>query len=132
MSNFTYTSTPPSTIAAAALASSGPAVAAPAALTVTAAQVQATAFSTGSTTASLPTMASSFTPAFVELTGAGNTLSTLNASVATDIGKILQGTVGGVLKSYQVRAGTDAQVVPGIIHPANYDPVLNACVFVEC
>jgi hypothetical protein len=77
-------------------------------------------------------MAAIFQPAFVELTGAGNTLATLTASVATDIGKIVQGTVGGKLRSYQVLAGTDATAVPGIVQPANFDPVANAVVFVAC
>lgn len=71
-----------------------------------------------------------FQPAFVELTGAGNTLSTLNAST-TDIGKIVQGTIGGRLHSYQVQAYSGAQVLPGIVLPANYDAVANAVAFVE-
>lgn len=79
---------------------------------------------------SLPNMPATFQPAFVELTGAGPSLATLTASVA-DIGKIIQGTVNGELKSYQVRAGTDAQALPGIVRPLNFNADTNAVVFVQ-
>lgn len=76
------------------------------------------------------TMPASFTPAFTELTGGGNCLDSLSASGA-DIGKILQGTVNGELKSYQVRAGTDETDLPGIVRPLNFDAEANAVVFVQ-
>lgn len=83
-------------------------------------------------TPGVPSVPSVFTPAFIELTGGGNSLSTLNANAAdAAVGKILQGTVAGVLKNYQVRVGTDAQDLPGIVHPANFDAVTNAVVFVQ-
>lgn len=81
---------------------------------------------------SLPVMPSAFTPAFVQLTGGGNSLSTLTASVAdAAAGRIVQGVVNGELKSYQVRAGTDAQALPGIVRPANFNDPANAVVFVQ-
>ncbi len=84
------------------------------------------------TTAGLPTMAATFTPAFNGLTGTGNTLASLNANTAdAAAGKIIQGTVNGALKSYQVTAGADAQSLPGIVRPANYDAFSNAVVFSE-
>ena len=79
---------------------------------------------------SLPNMPSAFTPAFIELTGAGPSLVTLTANSA-DIGKIVQGTVDGELRSYQVRAGSDAQALPGIVRPSNFDADTNAVVFVS-
>lgn len=75
-------------------------------------------------------MPASFTPAFTELTGGGNCLDSLSATVA-DINKVLQGTVNGELKSYQVRAGSDATSLPGIVRPANFNAVTNAVVFVQ-
>lgn len=81
-------------------------------------------------TPALPIMPANFSPGFVELTGAGPSLSTLSASAA-DLNRIVQGTVGGELKSYQVRAGTDVQALPGIVRPANYDGTTNAYVFVS-
>ncbi len=84
----------------------------------------------GEPPASLLNMPSTFTPAFVELAAGGNSLNTLNASPA-DIGKVVQGTVGGQLKSYQVRAGTDAQDLPGLVRPANFNDPANAVVFVQ-
>ncbi|MBX3736743.1 MAG: hypothetical protein KF715_08645 [Candidatus Didemnitutus sp.] len=76
------------------------------------------------------TMPASFQPAFVNLTGGGNCLDSLNAN-AGDIGKVLQGTVNGELKSYQVRAGTDEADLPGIVRPLNFDPDTNPVVFVQ-
>jgi hypothetical protein len=83
--------------------------------------------------ADLPPMPSAFIPSFVELSGAAGTLKTLTASAKdAAANRIVQGTVGGVLKTYQVRAGTDAEALPGIVHPANYDAATNSVVFVEC
>lgn len=80
----------------------------------------------------LPTMPSVFTPAFIELTGEGPSLATLIANAAdATAGRILTGTVGGQLKNYQVRTGTDAQELPGIVHPANFDADENPVVFVS-
>lgn len=76
-------------------------------------------------------MPASFQPAFVELTGGGPALDTVMATAA-DIGKILQGTVAGELKSYRVAAGTDAADLPGVVRCGNFDAVLNAVVFVQC
>lgn len=82
--------------------------------------------------ASLPSMPASFQPAFIEVSGVGPTLKALNANAAdAAAGKIVQGTVGGVLKSYQVRAGTDDEDLPGIVHPANFNADTNAVVFVQ-
>lgn len=81
---------------------------------------------------SLPSMPSTFLPAFIELTGGGNSLASLSANAAdVTAQRILQGTVNGELKSYQVRAGTDAQALPGIVRPANFDADLNPVVFVS-
>lgn len=81
----------------------------------------------------LPTMQASFTPAFVELTGAGPTLQSLTASAAdAAAGRVVIGTVAGVITHYQVRAGTDADAAPGIIRPANFDQDTNPVVFVQC
>ena len=86
---------------------------------------------TSSLVFSLPnTMPSTFQPAFVELNTGPARLQLLTVS-AGDVGKILQGTVAGELKSYQVRVGTDAESLPAIVHPANFDAVVNAFVFVE-
>jgi hypothetical protein len=80
----------------------------------------------------VPSMPSTFVPAFVELTGAGPSLSTINANAAdAAVGKILTGIVAGQVKNYQVRAGTDAQDLPGIVHPLNYNVDTNAVVFVQ-
>ncbi|MDP2136364.1 MAG: hypothetical protein Q8J74_00785 [Candidatus Didemnitutus sp.] len=76
------------------------------------------------------TMPASFQPAFTEITGGGNCLDSLMATAA-DIGKILQGTVAGELKSYQVRAHAGAADLPGIVLPANHDPVTNAVAFFQ-
>jgi hypothetical protein len=77
-------------------------------------------------------MPSAFLPAFIGLTGSGPTLATITASAAdATAGRILQGTVNGELKSYQVRAGTDDEALPGIVHPSNYDALTNAVVFVQ-
>lgn len=82
--------------------------------------------------AALPSMPSTFEPAFINLEGVGPTLKTLTANVAdATAGKIVQGTVNGVLKSYQVRAGTDAEDIPGIVRPANFHADNNAVVFVQ-
>lgn len=75
-------------------------------------------------------MPSSFQPAFTEISGLGSVLKSL-APTTTDAGRILQGTVGGQLKSYQVRTGTDAEDLPGIVHPSNYNAVTNAVIFVQ-
>ncbi len=91
-------------------------------------------FSYGDTAeaASLPSMPSTFTPAFEGLSGDGPTLKTLTASTADVVAKrVVQGMVDGQLKSYQVRAGTDAEDLPGIVRPANYDADTNAVVFVQ-
>lgn len=81
---------------------------------------------------SLHSMPSTFMPAFVELTGGGISLATLTANAAdATAGRILQGTVNGELRSYQVRVGTDAQAAPGIIRPANFDAENNPVVFVS-
>jgi len=77
----------------------------------------------------LPTMPSVFSPAFVDLTGGAPALAALTVA-SIDEGRILQGTVNSELKSYQVRAGTDAQALPGIVRPANFDASTNAYVFV--
>lgn len=82
------------------------------------------------TTPAYSRMPSTFTPAFVELTGGASSLDTLQPTVA-DVGKILQGTVDGELKSYQVRAGTDATDLPGIVRGANFDAIDNAIIFVQ-
>lgn len=85
------------------------------------------------THSSLVSMPSTFTPAFVELDGGGQSLSTLSANQAdAAAGRLVQGTVGGELKTYQVRAGADAQALPGIVRPANFHAVNNAVVFVSC
>lgn len=84
-------------------------------------------------TNSLPPMPASFTPAFINLSGGGPTLKTLNASgVDATAGRIVTGIVAGEIKNYQVRAGTDDEALPGIVHPANYDAINNAVVFVSC
>ena len=90
-------------------------------------------FPFGSTYNSVPSMPAAFIPAFTALTGAGAALASLNASTtdATN-GLVLEGIVGGTRVAYQVRAGTDAQSLPGIVRPANFDAVNNAVVFVEC
>jgi hypothetical protein len=83
--------------------------------------------------APVPTMPGSFPVAFVELTGNGPTLKSLTANAAIDAGtRCLQGFVNGELKSYRVAAGVDAEALPGIVRPSNFDPVNNACVFVAC
>lgn len=83
--------------------------------------------------ASLPSMPASFIPAFIELTGPGPSLETLPASAAdAAVSRVLQGLVGGALKTYQVVGGTDAQELPGIVHPINYDAETNPFIFVEC
>jgi hypothetical protein len=121
--------TPPTTVNPAALSTTAPTHSTPSALSGTPPQI--IAFD-GTVQSGLPAMPASFQPAFLELTGGGNSLSTLNANAAdAAAGKILQGTVGGILKSYQVRVGTDAQEVPGIIRPANHDDVTNAVIFVQ-
>lgn len=84
----------------------------------------------GSTESAHITMPASFTPAFTDLTGGGNCLDTLLASAA-DVNRVLQGTVNGELKSYQVRAGNDATDLPGIVRPANFDADDNAVIFVQ-
>lgn len=77
-------------------------------------------------------MPSNFTPAFNGLTGGGNTLANLSANAAdATAARIVQGIVNGELRSYQVRAGTDAQDLPGIVRPANFDAETNAVVFVS-
>ena len=82
---------------------------------------------------SLPSMPASFTPAFINLSGTGPTLKTLNASAAdATVGRVVTGIVGGEIKNFQVRSGTDAEALPGIVHPANYDATNNAVVFVAC
>lgn len=78
----------------------------------------------------LPKMSSIFTPAFVEISGSASALDQLNAA-APDEGRIIQGTVGGQLKSYQVRAGTEATDAPGLVRPANFNAATNAFVFVQ-
>ncbi len=75
-------------------------------------------------------MPASFQPAFIELTGSGPCLDSLMATAA-DLNKVLQGTVNGELKSYQVRAGTDAAALPGIVRCANFNDPANAIVFVQ-
>ena len=80
----------------------------------------------------LPSMSSTFTPAFIELTGAGPSLATLNANaVDAAAGRILQGVVNGELKNYQVRVGDQAQDLPGIVRPANFHEDDNAVLFVQ-
>lgn len=119
----------PSSTVPAALSAAAPGAAAPAGMTNSPAQ---TLNPDGTTQTGLPSMPSAFTPAFIELTGGGASLNTLTANAAdATAGKILQGTVGGQLKSYQVQDGTDAQDLPGIVHPANFDPVANPVIFVE-
>lgn len=77
-------------------------------------------------------MPSTFVPAFVELTDGGQSLSTLTANAAdAAAGRVVAGTVGGELKHYQVRVGDDAQVLPGIVRPANFDAEENPVVFVS-
>jgi hypothetical protein len=81
---------------------------------------------------SLPPMPSIFQPAFVELTGGATALAALNASAADAAARrVVQGTVNGQLKAYQVRVGADAQDLPGIVRPANFHAVTNAVVFVQ-
>jgi hypothetical protein len=78
-------------------------------------------------------MPSSFTPAFIGLTGVGNTLGSLNASIAdAAAGRFVQGqaVAGGPIVTYQVRSGTDPISLPGIVPPANFDSVNNPVVFV--
>lgn len=130
----------PVSINPAALTGAAPAAADPAALSALApesvapsALTTAPALPAGDLQLPLPTMPSAFTPAFIELTGGGSSLSTLTASAADAVaGRILQGTVAGELKSYQVRVGTDEEALPGIVRPANFDEVENAVVFVQC
>lgn len=153
MSQWEYTTTPPGSVSPAALTSSAPGHTTPAALTTIApagttppalssvapdstTTAQLTTYPPGvgvtdETPTPLPQMPSAFTPAFVELTGSAAALDQLNAA-ALDIGKILQGTVDGQLKSYRVSAGTDAEDLPGIVRPANFNAVTNACIFVQC
>ena len=103
---------------------------APTAIAVGAAPDNTPAVVLGAPAPEFITMPASFNPAFIELTGSAGALDTLNASAA-DLNKVLQGTVGGRLKSYQVRAGTDATALPGIVRCANYDGATNAIVFVQ-
>lgn len=79
----------------------------------------------------LPSMPAQFVPAFDKLTGGGLALDVLTASAA-DIGKVIQGTHEGALKSYRVTAGADAAALPGIVRPANFHAVDNAVLFVQC
>jgi hypothetical protein len=75
-------------------------------------------------------MPATFSPAFVELTGSAAALDHLTVA-PHDVGRIIQGTVATELKSYQVRAGTDAPALPGLVRPANYHAGTNAFVFVQ-
>ena len=78
---------------------------------------------------SLRSMPSTFIPAFVGLTGGGLSLATLTANAADAASnRILQGIVNGELKSYRIRAGTDAQQLPGIVRLANFDADSNPVV----
>jgi hypothetical protein len=69
-----------------------------------------------------------FPDAFVELSSGGRSLKARTV-LAADAGAVFQGTVAGVLKNYQVNAGTDPESLPNIVHPANYDAGTNAFVF---
>lgn len=89
-------------------------------------------FSLDPAPAALPSMPSTFIPGFIDLDGVGPTLKTLTASAAdAAAGRIVQGTVNGELRSYQVRAGADDEALPGIVRPANFDAETNAVVFVQ-
>ncbi|MFA6289451.1 MAG: hypothetical protein WC661_18880 [Opitutaceae bacterium] len=96
---------------------------------ITAEQAESHDFPAPTVIASLPAAAGIFRPAFIELTGGEASLDTLNVS-ADDFGKWIAGTVAGERKNYQVRAGTDAQALPGIVRPANFDAINNPFVFV--
>jgi hypothetical protein len=80
--------------------------------------------------AGLPSSAAIFSPIFDGLTGGAGTLASLSASAA-DVGRILEGVVGGERKSYRVAAGTDAQALPGIVRPVNFNASTNAVLFVS-
>ncbi len=91
---------------------------------------------TGGAAALNVNMNSKFQPAFVELSGGGPSLKSLTACAA-DIGTILTGTVtnadGSVSrKDYRIAAGADAEALPGVVRPANFDAVNNAVLFVAC
>ncbi|MFA6290108.1 MAG: hypothetical protein WC661_22200 [Opitutaceae bacterium] len=96
---------------------------------VTAEQAESHDFPPAAPVESLPNAAAIFHPAFIELTEGDVSLDKLNAS-SDDFGKLVEGTVDGERKSYQVRAGTDAQTLPGIVHPANFHAITNPFVFV--
>lgn len=78
----------------------------------------------------LPQVPGIFTPAFTSLTDGDKPLAGLTAN-ASDIGRIIQGTVEGVRADYEVCAGTDAQAIPGFIRPANFNASTNAVVFAQ-
>jgi hypothetical protein len=103
---------------------------APTAIAVGAALTDSPAVPIGAPSVAYITMPASFQPAFLEVSGGGPTLKTLNATAA-DIGKLVQGLVASQLKTYEVCAGTDAEDLPGIVHPANYDADANPVVFVQ-
>ena len=80
-------------------------------------------------------MQSKFQPAFINLSGGGPTLKSLTACAA-DVGSHLLGEItngdGSVSRGeYRVVAGTDAEALPDIVHPANFDAVNNAVIFMR-
>jgi hypothetical protein len=85
---------------------------------------------TGTTPAALSAVAPGriFRDMFAELATGGRALKSRAVSAA-DQGAVFQGTVAGVVKYYQVTAGTDAESSPNVLHPVNYDAGTNAFVF---
>jgi hypothetical protein len=79
--------------------------------------------------AGLPESRAIFAPIFDGLTGGPGTLASLPASAA-DLGVIIEGVIGGERRSYRVVAGTEAQLLPGIVRPINYHATNNAVLFV--
>ena len=115
---------------AVALAGTTPNNAAPGAVVLPGSTpTNAAAAPVGLTAAPLPLMPANFIPAFANLAG----LQALTANAAdAAAGRAVQGLIAGEFKTYQVRAGTDAEAAPGIVRPANFHATTNAVVFVHC